>query len=151
MNRFHKNRQRQRRYHAWRFLATLTLAVAGHAATSLDAAEPAATRPPNIVLILADDLGYGELGCYGQQVIDTPRLDRLAAEGLRFTQFYAGSTVCAPSRCVLMTGLHTGHARVRGNGAAQITNAPRLGRHARRAPQAGRLRNRIMRQVGPWR
>ncbi len=80
----------------------------------------AADRPPNIVLILADDLGYGELGCYGQQVMKTPRLDQLADEGMRFTQFYAGSTVCAPSRCVLLTGLHTGHARVRGNGPAKI-------------------------------
>jgi arylsulfatase A-like enzyme len=77
------------------------------------AAEPA--RPPNVVLILADDLGYGDLGCYGQQQIQTPRLDRLAAEGTRFTQCYAGSTVCAPSRCCLMTGLHTGHAVIRGN------------------------------------
>jgi uncharacterized sulfatase len=77
-------------------------------------------RRPNIVFILADDLGYGDLGCYGQQIIQTPRLDRMAAEGIRFTQFYAGSTVCAPSRCVLMTGLHTGHARVRGNGGVRI-------------------------------
>src|SRR3972149_3267768 len=74
--------------------------------------------PPNIVLIVADDLGYGDLGCYGQQLIETPRLDRLAAEGLRFTQFYAGATVWAPARCVLMPGLPTGHATVRGNAAA---------------------------------
>jgi len=60
------------------------------------------TPPPNVIVILADDLGYGELGCYGQKLIRTPRLDRMAAEGLRFTQFYAGATVCAPSRCVLM-------------------------------------------------
>ncbi|HEX5470943.1 MAG TPA: arylsulfatase [Lacipirellulaceae bacterium] len=77
-------------------------------------------RLPNIVLIVADDLGYGDLGSYGQQVIQTPRLDRMAAEGMRFTQFYAGTTVCAPSRCVLMTGLHTGHARVRGNGSDRV-------------------------------
>jgi arylsulfatase A-like enzyme len=70
---------------------------------------------PNIVFILADDLGYGDLGCYGQAEIQTPNLDRMAAEGIRFTQCYAGSTVCAPSRCCLMTGLNTGHARVRGN------------------------------------
>ncbi len=75
----------------------------------------AANRPPNIIFVLADDLGYGDLGCYGQQVIQTPNLDRMAAEGVRFTQCYAGSTVCAPSRCCLMTGLHTGHAYVRGN------------------------------------
>ena len=77
------------------------------------AADPA--RPPNIVFILADDLGYGDLGCYGQKRIQTPNLDRMAAEGMRFTQFYAGDTVCAPSRCCLMTGLHTGHATIRGN------------------------------------
>ncbi|MGL6095590.1 MAG: arylsulfatase [Fimbriiglobus sp.] len=76
----------------------------------------AADLKPNIVLILADDLGYGDLGCYGQTKIKTPNLDRLAADGVRFTQCYAGSTVCAPSRCALMTGLHTGHCRVRGNG-----------------------------------
>jgi uncharacterized sulfatase len=87
-------------------------------ATECIAAPP--DPPPNIVLILADDLGYGDLGCYGQQLIQTPRLDRMAAEAMRFTQFYAGSTVCAPSRCVLMTGLHTGHARVRGNGGGRI-------------------------------
>jgi arylsulfatase A-like enzyme len=75
----------------------------------------AAQRPPNIVLVLADDLGYGELGVYGQKRIHTPRIDRLAAEGMRFTQFYAGSTVCAPSRGALLTGLHTGHAYVRDN------------------------------------
>ncbi|MBD3287819.1 sulfatase-like hydrolase/transferase [candidate division KSB1 bacterium] len=72
-------------------------------------------RKPNIIYILADDLGYGDLGCYGQERIQTPNIDRLAAEGIRFTQHYAGSTVCAPSRCSLMTGLHTGHAAIRGN------------------------------------
>ncbi len=70
---------------------------------------------PNIIYLLADDLGYGELGCYGQQVINTPHLDRLAASGIRFTQHYAGAPVCAPSRCVLMTGLHSGHAFIRDN------------------------------------
>lgn len=77
-------------------------------------------RRPSIIFILADDLGYGDLGCYGQTKIQTPNLDRLAAEGMRFTQFYAGSTVCAPSRGALMTGLHTGHARVRGNAAVAL-------------------------------
>ena len=70
---------------------------------------------PNLIFIMADDLGYGDLGCYGQRVITTPHIDRMAAEGLRFTHFYAGATVCAPSRSVLMTGLHHGHTRVRGN------------------------------------
>ena len=70
---------------------------------------------PNIVLILADDLGYGDLGCYGQEIIETPNIDRLAGEGMLFTRFYSGSPVCAPARCVLLTGQHTGHAYIRGN------------------------------------
>ena len=72
-------------------------------------------RPPNVVFVLADDLGYRELGCFGQQKIKTPRLDQLASEGMRLTRHYAGSPVCAPSRCVLMTGKHPGHAAVRNN------------------------------------
>lgn len=89
---------------------------------ALPAADPAATtspEPPNIILIVADDLGYGDLGSYGQQQIQTPALDRMAGEGMRFTQFYAGSTVCAPSRSVLMTGKDTGHTRVRGNASGE--------------------------------
>ncbi len=70
---------------------------------------------PNIILIVADDLGYAELGCYGQRKIRTPHLDRIAAEGMRFTQHYSGSSVCAPSRCVLLTGKHTGHSYIRAN------------------------------------
>jgi arylsulfatase A-like enzyme len=89
----------------------LTATLSGACSATADAD----TQKPNIVLILADDLGYGDLGCYGQKEIKTPNLDRMAAEGLRFTQAYAGATVCAPSRCVLMTGLHVGHARIRGN------------------------------------
>ena len=80
----------------------------------MDAAPP--DRRPNIVFIMADDLGYGHLGCYGQQKIRTPHLDRMAAEGTRFTQVYAGHCVCAPSRSVPMTGNHTGHGSVRING-----------------------------------
>ncbi len=75
---------------------------------------------PNIIYILADDLGWGDLSCYGQKTLKTTNLDRLAKEGMRFTRHYAGSTVCAPSRCVLMTGLHTGHARIRGNGRGKL-------------------------------
>ncbi len=75
----------------------------------------AESRAPNIVFILADDLGYADVGCYGQKKIKTPHIDALAAEGMRFTQAYAGSSICAPSRGVLMTGQHTGHATVRGN------------------------------------
>lgn len=75
-----------------------------------------ASEKPNIVYILADDLGYNELGCYGQKLIKTPNIDRLAREGMRFTQHYSGQAVCAPSRCTLMTGKHTGHAFTRNNG-----------------------------------
>ncbi|MBI4326561.1 MAG: sulfatase-like hydrolase/transferase, partial [Chloroflexi bacterium] len=76
---------------------------------------PSAVSKPNIIFILADDLGYGDLGCYGQRRIKTPHLEQMAAEGIRFRSCYAGSTVCAPSRSALMTGQHTGHTRVRGN------------------------------------
>ncbi len=76
----------------------------------------AAETKPNIIFVMVDDLGYGDLGCYGQKRIKTPALDQMAREGMRFTDFYAGSTVCAPSRCVLMTGYHTGHCFIRGNG-----------------------------------
>jgi len=79
-----------------------------------------AKDPPNIVYIMADDLGYGDLSCYGQKHFRTPNIDRLAAEGMKFTDFYAGSTVCAPSRCVLMTGLHLGHCYIRGNGKVNL-------------------------------
>src|SRR5688572_9958699 len=74
-----------------------------------------AADKPNIIFILADDLGYGDIGCNGQKLIQTPNIDRMAAEGMRSTQFYAGAPVCAPSRAVLMTGLHVGHVSVRGN------------------------------------
>jgi len=77
---------------------------------------------PNIIFILADDLGYGDLGCYGQQQVQTPNLDRMALQGMRFTDCYAGSTVCAPSRCSLMTGLHSGHSRVRGNATVPLSD-----------------------------
>ena len=88
--------------------------LAGSLAIARPALQPA-TRP-NIVIIQADDLGYGDLSAYGQARFRTPSLDRLAASGIRFTQYYAGSTVCAPSRAALMTGLHTGHTWIRGNG-----------------------------------
>ena len=74
-----------------------------------------AQKKPNIIFILADDLGYGDLGCYGQNKIETPNIDKLAQQGMRFTQFYSGSPVSAPSRCVLLTGQHSGHAYIRGN------------------------------------
>ncbi len=90
----------------------LGLLTTSHAATK--------TLRPNIIFILADDLGYGDLGCYNQDRIKTPHLDRMAAEGMRFTNAYAGFNVCAPSRSVLMTGQHTGHTRVRSNGSGPL-------------------------------
>ena len=78
-------------------------------------AQAETTAQPNIVFIMADDLGYGHIGSYGQQHIKTPHLDTLAKEGMRFTNAYAGSSLCAPSRSVLMTGYHVGHTPVRGN------------------------------------
>jgi arylsulfatase A len=99
------------------FLKASLRSGAGAAAFSLIGASPGCVgrRKPNIILILADDLGYAQLGCYGETKIRTPNTDRLAAEGTRFTQAYSGSPVCAPSRCVLLTGLHTGHAFIRDN------------------------------------
>ncbi len=92
---------------------------AGLAMSTIPAIAKAASTPPinrpNIIFIMADDLGYGDLGCYGQKMIQTPNIDKLAQQGTRFTQAYAGSTVCAPSRCSLMTGKHNGHNRVRDN------------------------------------
>lgn len=104
-----------------RIVVGLFLAANGSAQAATRLTLP--PHPPNIIFILADDLGYGELGCYGQKKIRTPNLDRLAAEGMRFTQCYAGSTVCAPSRSTLMTGQHTGHTRVRGNDEAAALRA----------------------------
>ena len=75
----------------------------------------AQTNRPNIIFIMCDDMGYGDLGCYGQRLIETPNLDRMAQEGMRFTQAYAGSPVSAPSRASFMTGQHSGHTHVRGN------------------------------------
>ena len=86
-------------------------------ATSSVTAQPLTGTPrrPNILFILADDLGYGDLGCYGQKLIETPNIDSLALRGIRFTQHYAGSAVSAPSRACLLTGEHTGHVCIRGN------------------------------------
>jgi len=99
-------------------MVLVTVAMLGTVAAGAQA--PAGGKRPNIVYIMADDLGYGDVGCYGQQRIKTPNIDRLANEGRRFTQFYAGDTVCAPSRCVLMTGLHTGHCYIRGNAKVNL-------------------------------
>jgi arylsulfatase A len=95
------------------FLTLCILVLLGAASVAQAAQQQ---RAPNIVLIMADDLGYRELGCYGQKWIQTPHIDRIAREGIRFTQHYAGNAVCAPSRCSLMTGKHSGHAYIRNNG-----------------------------------
>ena len=115
-------------------LSAVTLLMA--AVLSPEVSE-AARKQPNIVLILADDLGYGDLGCFGQKVLKTPRLDAMAAEGIRFTQFYAGCTVCAPSRSVLMTGKHMGRTVVRGNSVEPIVIQPGQATVASEAPDGG--------------
>src|ERR1700722_14409583 len=101
-------------------LASLMLLLPPPAQAQAEPERKPAPRLPSIIFILADDLGYGDLGCYGQTMIKTPNIDKLAAEGMRFTDFYAGDTVCAPSRCTLMTGKDTGHARIRGNGTVPL-------------------------------
>jgi arylsulfatase A-like enzyme len=93
----------------------LALTIAIDAARAAGEKDSATAQRPNIVFILADDLGWGDVGCYGQTKIKTPNIDRMAVDGIRFTQAYAGAPVCAPSRSVLMTGQNTGHTRVRGN------------------------------------
>ncbi len=103
--------------------ATLASFLPGCRSSQRGPGEVVLPDKPNIIFILADDLGYGDLGCYGQQTIQTPNLDRMAAEGMVFTDHYAGSTVCAPSRCCLMTGVHTGRAQVRGNARVPLRPA----------------------------
>lgn len=106
-------KQGWRRIDFWNTVPTLcllVLLVAGGRAVA-----QASVRQPNLIVVLADDLGYGDLGCYGQQKIKTPNLDRLAVMGVRLTDFYSGSTVCAPARCSFLTGRHTGHGAIRGN------------------------------------
>jgi arylsulfatase len=97
------------------FLRASGISVVTLALQSLTATGQTSSKKPNIIFIMADDLGYNELGCYGQQKIKTPHIDNLAAEGMRFSQYYTGSAVCAPARCNLMTGKHGGHAYVRNN------------------------------------
>lgn len=85
-----------------------TFALATHVQAKKD-------NPPNIIYIIMDDLGYGDIGCYGQEKIETPNIDLLYQNGMHFTQHYSGSPVSAPARCVLMTGMHSGHAQIRAN------------------------------------
>jgi arylsulfatase A len=134
------------------FLRTAARAGVGAAAASF-AAGPAcrgARTKPNIVLILADDLGYSQLGCYGEPKIRTPHLDRLAAEGTRFTQAYSGSPVCAPSRCVLLTGLHTGHSYVRDNREIQPEGQEPLPAGTATLPRLLRAEGYTTGIIGKW-
>src|SRR5687767_13308231 len=123
----------------WIFPAALFLCMA----PVLQAQQPAAA-PPNIILILADDLGYGDIGSYGQKIIRTPHLDAMAKKGMRFTQFYAGSTVCAPSRASLMTGQHTGRTYIRGNGELPVRAADSI------LPQLLKQRGYVNGMAGKW-
>ncbi|MFN9721544.1 MAG: arylsulfatase [Planctomycetota bacterium] len=127
-----------------RLLLLLTASATIHVSTARS------DERPNLIWIMADDLGYGELGCYGQQVMKTPELDRMAEEGLRFTHFYAGATVCAPSRSVLMTGQHHGRTRVRGNAGARNPSAQAL--TAEDTTVAGLLKSNGYRTalIGKW-
>lgn len=105
---------------------------------------------PNIIFILADDLGYGDPSCYGQQKFSTPNIDRLASQGVRFTRHYAGSTVCAPSRSVLMTGLHTGHTFVRGNREVQPEGQVPLPDSVTTLPEILRRAGYVTGAFGKW-
>ena len=109
-----------------------------------------AQTKPNVIFILADDLGYGDLGSYGQKLVQTPHLDRMAKEGLRFTQFYAGSTVCAPSRAVLMTGKHMGHVSVRGNAGRANLNLQSLQKGERTVAQVFKDAGYATALFGKW-
>ncbi len=109
-----------------------------------------AVAAPNIIYILADDLGVGELGCYGQKIIRTPNLDRLAAEGMRFTEHYSGSAVCAPARCMLLTGLHSGHAAIRGNSEVKPEGQRPLPREAVTIAELLKERGYATAAIGKW-
>jgi len=106
---------RLKRFIPWKLLPLFSILILFYSCNR--AGDP--LQKPNIIFIMADDMGYGDLGCYGQEYIRTPHIDELAAGGMMFTQHYAGNTVCAPSRCALMTGKHMGFAEIRGNGQAE--------------------------------
>lgn len=105
-------------------LSILTLTISSFTSCinhNKSATDQAYSRP-NIIFIMADDMGYGEAGCYGQKIIQTPNIDKIAAEGILFTQFYSGQAVCAPARCSLLTGYHMGHSYIRNNGQPKERN-----------------------------
>ena len=108
------------------------------------------SRAPNVIYILADDLGYGEVGCYGQVLIRTPHLDRMAAQGMRFTQHYSGAPVCAPSRCVLMTGKHLANAEIRGNKEVKPEGQWPISAAVKTLPMMFRERGYATGAMGKW-
>lgn len=130
-------------------LAALTWILAACGAAMAQAGD-APGRSPNVIFILADDLGYGEPGCYGQTKIRTPNIDRLAAEGLRFTQAYSGAPVCAPSRCVLMTGRHLANAEIRGNQEVRPEGQWPISSEVETIPQIMRAAGYTTGAMGKW-
>jgi arylsulfatase A-like enzyme len=110
----------------------------------------AAARKPNFVYIMVDDAGYGDFSCFGQKHFKTPSVDRMAKEGMKLTDFYAASTVCAPSRCSLMTGMHTGHARIRGNREIQPEGQSPLADSARTIPEILGEAGYVSGMFGKW-
>jgi len=133
------------------FLRTASAGAAiACAAGRLGAAQDHAGRKPNIIYIMADDLGYGDLSCFGQKRFQTPNLDRMAAEGVKFTDYYAGSTVCAPTRCVLMTGLHTGHSHIRGNRPAKPEGQAPMPADVLSVPRMLRKAGYVTGMFGKW-
>ncbi|MFV0289560.1 MAG: sulfatase-like hydrolase/transferase [Mangrovibacterium sp.] len=132
-----------------KLLLLLVLSLGAMQITSCKENIKSTDQKPNILFILADDLGYADLGCYGNQIIQTPNIDKLAEEGIRFTNCYAGASVCSPSRGTLMTGLHTGHARIRGNmcniggveGVKETPNGNQIVRRVNLQPQDSTIAN----------
>lgn len=127
----------------FRLALALVAGLAGLPATAAEPAPDGAARPPSVILVLADDLGYGDLGSYGQRLIQTPHLDAMAREGMRFSRFYTGAPLCAPARCSLLTGKHAGHCTVRTNGEIPLrADEPTLGqlfqRHGHRTAAVGK-------------
>lgn len=112
--------------------------------------KPKPRRPPNILLVIADDLGYAEVGCYGQRTIRTPHIDELSRRGVRFVEAYSGSCVCAPSRCTLLTGRHTGHCEIRDNKELAPTGQQPLGPDALTLAQMLRSQGYATGVIGKW-
>ena len=130
--------------------ADAAVVCAAAAAPDLALAQKERTDRPNIILMMADDLGYGELGSYGQTKIRTPHLDQLAAEGMRFTRFYSGAPVCAPARCVLLTGRHLANAEIRGNKEVKPEGQWPITAEAVTLPEMLKTRGYVSGAMGKW-